>query len=498
MTKTLIKNTAILTGTSLILRAVGVVFRIWISERIGAAGIGLYQLVFSVYVLASTFAASGISTAVTRLIADEAACGTRRSVSHIMHRAMAIGAVAGVLSAVAVSLAAGPIAAGWIREAGAAPSLRIAAISLPFMGIAACLRGYFLARGRAGIPSGGLLLEQAVRIGVTLPLIRLAGADAIRACAYIMAADTLAQAVAAGYLWVRYRADRRRLPIKRLGGYTPPTGVVRRIGAIALPITTGQYLSSGLRTVENMMVPACLAVFLGSSAEGLRQFGLLKGMALPLLFFPASLLNAITALMIPTVSHANTLGRQDRIAEVTVRTVTLTLIGSILAGGLFTLLADEIATMIYHSHEVAALLRVLAPLMPVMYLESMVSGLLKGLNRQNDLLKISVADSALRILLIALLVPRGGMPGFLLIMIVSNYLTGLWSLRCLLSATKVRIPWIPCLIKPLAAMIAVGAVIVLLRRLPLFAALPAWGAAGLFGTLAVGGYLLLLRLEKAI
>ena len=54
--KAFIKNAAILTITSLILRTVGIFFRVWMADSIGAEGMGLYQLILSVYVLGSTFA----------------------------------------------------------------------------------------------------------------------------------------------------------------------------------------------------------------------------------------------------------------------------------------------------------------------------------------------------------------------------------------------------------------------------------------------------------
>ena len=65
-----IKNAAVLTVTSLILRTLGIVFRIWMSNTVGAEGMGLYQLVVSVYVFVSAFATTGICTAVTRLTAE--------------------------------------------------------------------------------------------------------------------------------------------------------------------------------------------------------------------------------------------------------------------------------------------------------------------------------------------------------------------------------------------------------------------------------------------
>ena len=56
-----IKNAMILTATSLFLRFLGVIIKVWLAAAIGSEGIGLYQLIFSFYVLAATFATSGSS-----------------------------------------------------------------------------------------------------------------------------------------------------------------------------------------------------------------------------------------------------------------------------------------------------------------------------------------------------------------------------------------------------------------------------------------------------
>ena len=86
MKKTIfIKNAAILTVSSLILRFVGIFFKVWLAAKITAEGIGLYQLVFSVYMFAATFATSGISTAVTRLIAEEICVGSNNTVKKIVN-----------------------------------------------------------------------------------------------------------------------------------------------------------------------------------------------------------------------------------------------------------------------------------------------------------------------------------------------------------------------------------------------------------------------------
>ena len=106
-----------------------------------------------------------------------------------------------------------------------------------------------------------------------------------------------------------------------------------------------------------------------------------------------------------------------------------------LAGGLFTVYAYEIGRILYRSEEIGFYISVLGPLMPLMYLESMVDGLLKGLDRQIATFRYTVVDSAARIFLIVVLLPLFGMKGFLFVMLVSNLLTSLLNLSALLRVT---------------------------------------------------------------
>ena len=133
-----------MTITALILRTIGIFFRIYMSNKIGAEGMGLYQLIFSIYVLAATFASSGICTAVTRMVTDELATGTKKSVLRILRRAVVLSALIGLLSAALVFFGADFIGNVWLKDARAIPALKILTPSLPFMGITSCLRGYFI------------------------------------------------------------------------------------------------------------------------------------------------------------------------------------------------------------------------------------------------------------------------------------------------------------------------------------------------------------------
>ena len=150
-------------------------------------------------------------------------------------------------------------------------------------------------------------------------------------------------------------------------------------------------------------------------------------------------MTALSTMLLPEVSAAAALGHRETVRQITMRTIRITLLASILLGSIFYAGAEAWGQALYHSAQVGFYVRVLAPLLPVMYLECVVDGMLKGLGQQVASLRYSVTDSALRIGLILLLVPRMGMKGFLLIMLVSNLMTSLLNVGRLLQVTQVSL-----------------------------------------------------------
>ena len=469
-----IKNTFVLTVTSLILRTIGIVFRIYLSGTIGPEGMGLYQLVVSVYVLASTFAVSGITVAVTRLVADELVRGTARSVRHVLRRSLLIGALGGIGSALLFFFGAETIGSYAIGDVRAVSALKMMAFSLPSMGISACLKGYFSARRKVGYPAVAQLIEQVVRIALIFCLFRHFSAESLeKACVIVMIGDTVAEWASCLFVIACYLRDRGTLKRENLLSSAIParTGVTRQLLTIAAPITAGRYLNSGLRTVETALVPARIARFCGSRETALAQFGALKGMALPLLFFPASFLSAMSSLLIPELSAAAVQGDRGGIRRMVDKSLRVTATASLLIAAIFTVFAEEIGLWLYNSRDLGVYLRVLAPLTPIMYTESIVDGMLKGLNQQNSSLKYSVADSALRIVLIFLLVPYRGMGAFLFIMVISNLMTSFLNTHRLLKVTGMSIEWSRWVIRPLLGACAAAAFSLIVTHLPLISSI---------------------------
>ncbi len=421
------KNALILTVTALLLRVAGIFFRVWMASHLGAEGMGLYQVIFSVYTLASTFATSGLSTAITRLLTERLAVGDLAGAKRTLRYSLALSLAVALLSVAIVFGFSRPIALIFIGDARAEASLKILSFSLPFMGVCSCLRGYFLARRNTLPPSIGQIFEQIVRMSMIVLLVQeYAKYGLAAASAAVLTGDTLAEAAGTFLLWLFYRLDIRRKKATRHTELTrrKTLGELVRISA---PITLGRYLHTGLRTSESLLTPLCLSRYAGSKTMALEQFGMIKGMALPLLLFPASLLSSVSTLLIPEMSEAMANGSTRSIRAAVDKVLSITSLLSFPIAGVFLVAAGPMGRILYQSDSVGYLLRALAPLVPFMYIDLIADGVLKGLDQQNILFRNNVADSVIRLLLVVLLVPRFGMQGFLGVMLFSNLFTAVLS-----------------------------------------------------------------------
>lgn len=439
MKKTIfIKNAAILTASSLILRFAGIMFKVWLAAKIGAEGIGLYQQIFSVYVLISTFASVGLCTAVTRLISEEAALGRKSGIVKILSRSILLILIIAFISLSIIYFGSDFIAVRFLSDRRAALSLKILGFSLPFMAVSSCFKGYFIALRKATPPATAGIIEQTVRILIIILIIdRLESLNVETACAAVMLGDTIAEAVSALYIFILYILGQKDLN-NLVGRTRPPYPVLKQLIRISAPITLGRYLNSSLRTIENLLVPKTLAKY-SATSNGLSQFGMIKGMALPLLFFPSALLNSISTLLIPEISEDAVCGKKQSLKTSIERTISITLYTGLLFGAVFLILGKKIGILIYKDTDVGFLISVLAPIVPLMYLDSICDGILKGLDAQMFCFRNSIIDSSIRILLICVLLERFGLNAFIGIMYFSNFLTCFLNVGKLIKLSEAKI-----------------------------------------------------------
>ena len=480
------KNAALLTGSDVVLRLAGMGLRIWLANALGGAGMGLYQLVLAVYGLFVTLATAGISVAATRLLTEELSRDKAAARGMLVRLVLAGLTLAGLPWSPSLPPQALRQNGGWGMSA---PLPRCAPRRWGCRGWRSRRRwrGFFLARRRVEPNVLSQLAEQTVRIAaVVWALSRTQGWPDGSRCALVLAATALSEAVSTALMALFYRRE-----AARCFGSTaprPPREVSRRLWDILWPVEGGRALSSALHTAENMLVPACLAVYLAASGgrtAALEQYGTLKGMALPLLNFPFGLLGSLAVLLMPEITQAHIEGQTARLNALLDRMLRLTGYFSALAGTLFWVWGRPLAQLLYHSPEAGFYLEILAPAMPLMYLESMVDGAMKGIGEQKAAFRYSVWDAVLRIGGVALLLPRYGMRGFLAVILLSSFYTCVANTGRLLLSSGTGHAFRRWLGAPLLAAAAAGAAGRGVRRA--LAGFPAQELVGQLAVLTAGG-----------
>ena len=410
MKKRLIVNTALLAGASILMRCIGMVFQAWLAGRIGAAGIGLYQLVMSVELLATTFAVSGIRFAATRLVAEEIGLGRGGGVGGAMSRCAAYSLVFGAAGCAILYGFAEPIGFLWIGDARTVMSLRILAFGLPFIALSSVLSGYFTACGRIWKPSLVHLLEQLFCAGlVVLFLSRAPEGDIERSCAAVAAGVTAADMLSLAMMLAFYTGDRRRHGERRVGSVR----LTARMFGVAVPLAVSAYARSALSTLEHLLVPRGFRRSGLSADAALAGYGVIQGMAMPIIGFPSCLLSAAAELMIPTLTEAQMRSDAAGIRRAVSSLLKLCAAFSVAAALILWRFGGALGEAVYGSAEAGRFIRLLAPLVPIMYTDMVVDGCLKGLGQQVWSMGINILDAALGVVLVWQLLPIGALTAYI-------------------------------------------------------------------------------------
>ncbi len=449
-----IGNGLLLSAVSLFLRAIGVSFQAFLSTHLGAAGIGFHQLLLSVTAPAMTLATAGIHLATSRLVAEEMGKPEGASSGAILKRCFGYaltvsGAIGGLLLLVS-ELAA----SAWLGFPQGAPLLRRLAFSLPCVALTAAINGYFNAVRRVSRTAAVQLAEQGIRIGLTVWLLaRTDPGDTVACLSAVITASVAADLVACLCLALLCHRDQKRSREEQAG---EGRELLPRLLAITLPVSLSSFLRSGLVALEHLLIPRGLRKS-GLSAEGaMASYGVLTGMTLPILFFPASFLYAFTGLLIPELSELNAGDKRKEIAALSDRVVGTVLLYGVGCAGVLLAFSSELGIAIYHSEEAGRYLRTLAPLLPIMYLDTAVDSLLKGLGEQVYTMKVNILDAAVSVVAVWLLVPRMGLNGYLAVIIMSEIINFSFSFARLVAVTGCRRVLLRRMVTPLLA--AVGGI----------------------------------------
>lgn len=428
----------LLTGVNLLLRLVGTSFQVYLSGRIGPAGIGLLQLVMSVGSLAMVAGIGGIRTATMYLTAEELGKNRPGNVTWVLSACFLYSiAFSGSISFLLHHFAPW-IAEYWIGSTEIIDALRLFASFLPVTCLCGVMTGYFTAANRIGTLAAVEVAEQLCSMVLTMgALIFWAGNDPDKACMAVILGSSLGACLTLlclVFLRLRERSKiQNRIPVRS------------RLLQTAVPLALADDLKSGINTVENLMVPKRLSLNT-ATADPLAAFGMVSGMVFPVVMFPSAILFGLTELLIPELARCAAAGSKRRINYLVIKGLRVAMIYGIVFCGLLFLMSDELCLSLYQNTDASKYLQWYALLVPMLYCDIITDAMTKGLGQQKVCVRYNIFTSCLDVVFLYLLLPRYGMDGYFVSFLVTHLINFSLSLRRLMKITRQSIPfYIPAL-----------------------------------------------------
>ena len=437
--RTFIKGTLILTLTGLLSRVIGFFYRIYLSRLFGEEGMGIYQLLSPVLALSFSLCAAGIQTAISKYVAASVAKGNRKDSYRYLFTGLFLSLLLSVPCMLLLLMFSDFVAVHFLLEARTASMLRIIALSIPAGAVHSCINGYYYGIKKTMLPSSTQIIEQFMRFFCVLAADFLARRSHTvphinAAVVGLVVGECAAMLISLLAIYFRfYReeagAGKSSLPCSNAGEFgISRFHAVKNLLVLAFPLTVSRIVVNLLQSVEAVAIPSRLCRYGYDSVTALSVYGVLTGMALPLLFFPNALTGSMSLLLLPMVSEADARGNTDAVKNTTLKTIYSCLLLGAACTLFFFLSGPFLGRFLFHSELAGRYIRSLSLLCPFLYLCTTLSGILHGLGKAVSVFFVNVFSLSLRLLFVFFLIPAFGIDCYILSMVLSQLLSAFFYL----------------------------------------------------------------------
>lgn len=448
--RSFVSGTIILMLAGFVVRIFGFIYRIYLSNLIGAEGMGLFQLIFPVYSLVILTLSSGVSIGVSKMVAEELAKKHLINLRRITSCALVLVISSGMMISLFIFLYIDFIANVILKDSRTYYSLMLLIPSIPVIAAASALKGYFYGIQDVVPTAVSQVVEQVVRIGLVMAMAGyFVGAGLEYACALATVGMSLGEISNLGVLFIIYRIRRKKAgkSISR-AGFIRKRIIFKELIKTALPVSFNRFITSIMSAVEQILIPRRLLAGGLDYQVSIEMFGKLSGMAMPLIFFPSLVTASLATTLVPAISEAMSLKNYRTVNYRISKSIQLTFILGFIFTALFITFPDEISDLVYRREKIGPMIYTLAFSCIFIYLQQTLLGILNGLGKQALSLRNSVIGSAIRICFIYYMVPFYGVNGYVLGAIVSSAIVCILNMHAVIKATGMAMDLRSWIIKP--------------------------------------------------
>ena len=426
--KQIARDTAKMTLLSLAVQTIGMVFNVMLSQKTGTAAVGLMSLIFSLFSFIMVLANGNILTSTSRFVSEARGAG-HSNFSRIMKYSLTFSCCLSMTFAVISFSLAELIGEKYLGSSEMSAAIRFIALSLPFASAGSCIKGFFHGIRRVEIPMKGDLLEFSAKWAALFGgLLLFGGTERFYAvtAASILAGEFISFCYYVRNYLIEYRIF-RGMPICSAPLLTDtPISYLKSV----FPILVSGYVQMLLSSANELLVPTALLSYSRSTEEALSCYGCFEAMIIPAIFFPSAVIGSLAGIIIPEAALANRSPdpdtRKKRLCSLTDSVFVKVFTYAFFIAALFLFGGKTLGSVMCPENSlVSNSLVILAPVIPFIYMEIVLEGLLKGMGLQNFSTVNSFFEYAARIACVIIFVEQIGFGGVIVSYYASNVISNI-------------------------------------------------------------------------
>ncbi|MGM9946265.1 MAG: oligosaccharide flippase family protein [Lysinibacillus sp.] len=371
-----VKGTLLLTVVIFLSKLFGFVYRMQFMRIAGEEVVGIYMTAYPAFIFFISLVQLGLPIAITKIVAELHAKGKIAETKSVLKTSLIISTISIILLLPILAFITPTIAEVLLQSEGTRYPLIVAIYTVPIVVYAGVIRAYLLGLGKTSPTAWSSLIEQAIRIATisfALPYL-LTDTSTINA-AYAMAMTALGEFAALIYLLIHYQFIKPRMD-KKAGFYR--SGPLFRI---ALPSTGSKLFGTFTWFLEPIVFLKALTISGMTATAATTLYGVISGVHIPLLLFPAFIPAALAIILIPAISNAAAVHNYRLLNERIIISLRLCSLIGCYAATFFLLYGDFLAIKLFHLKEETGYMKILAPIFYFYYIQSPLLSILQSLDQ---------------------------------------------------------------------------------------------------------------------
>lgn len=370
-----LKGALILLLASIIVKAMGFLYQILIIRMISPEGIGIFNMIFPLYITALVLTTAGLPLAVSKFVAEEMATGKYVHAQKIFGTAITLLFIFSTVITFLFILSAPQLIKSLYADPRVLPAFLFLLPTLLLVAISSVIKGFFQGLQDMRPTALSQLIEQVIRISSGFLLIYFLHPYGLTwAAVGLSLAVFLSELGGLIYLVTLYKKN-----ISPQLFHKPSLAILKRLFSFGIPITITRLVSSAVAAIESSLIPHQLRKANFTLSQTTSFYGELSGIAFTILAIPSTLTFSLATTLVPAISEAQSKKQAQLLCQRTSEAIGITIIAGVPCGLILFFWGPLITKLLFNVTQAGELLRILALGSIFLYLLQTTAGILQGL-----------------------------------------------------------------------------------------------------------------------